>query len=223
MSLFVEDGSGRPVPFEVRDVVLAGYTGRDQEGVRRHVEELAAHGVPAPATVPAFYRGTPDLVRATDAISVLGASTSGEAEFVLLQTDGERFVGVGSDHTDRALERDSVTFAKQLCPKVVAREVWRLADVLPHWDRLVLRAFHGPGRELYQEGPVTDMLDPEDIFARSLARAGVGPDGVLVFSGTLPLAGELTFADRFAVELVDEHAGRRLALDYTIDAVEPLD
>jgi hypothetical protein len=221
MSLFVHDGA--PVDFTPSAVVLAGYTGRDQEAVRQHVEELAAHGVPAPERVPAFYSVTPELVVAADAIDVLGPETSGEVEFLLFHANGELFVGLGSDHTDRGLERESVTHAKQLCPKVVCPEVWRFADVADHWDRLVLRAFVGSERELYQEGPAAAMLDPQDILARTEARTGRGLDGVLVFSGTLPLVGELTHANRFAAELHDEVRDARLALDYAVTVVEPLD
>lgn len=216
------EGGGR-VDFETRAVVLAGYTGRDQEAVQRHVEELLAHGVPAPARVPTFYSVTRDVVVAADSIDVLGGETSGEAEMIFLRAGGELYVGVGSDHTDRALERETVTYAKQLCAKVVSPQVWRYADVSPHWDRLVLRAFSGNGRRLYQEGPVTEMLDPEEIMRRVERRTGASLDGVLVFSGTLPLAGELEYGDRFAVELADEETGRTLALEYAVNAIEPLD
>jgi hypothetical protein len=221
MSLFASDG--QPLDFEPQDVILAGYTGRDQAQVRRHVAELAAHGVPAPARVPAFYRVTPELIVATDAIGVLGADTSGEAEFLLFRAAGDLYVGLGSDHTDRRLERESVTYAKQVCAKVVAREAWRYADVAPHWDQLVLRAFVGGDRRPYQEGPVAALLAPEDILARAAERAGgIGP-GTLVFSGTLPLLGELSCSDSFAAELADERTGRRLSLQYAVDVVEALD
>jgi hypothetical protein len=56
---------------------------------------------------------------------------------------GEVFVGVGSDHTDRALERLSIPAAKQACPKVAGTAVWRLDEVEDHWDRLELRAWVG--------------------------------------------------------------------------------
>jgi hypothetical protein len=220
---FVEAGSGREVPFEIRDVVLAGYTGRNQEAVRRHVEELAAHGVAAPKRVPAFYRVTPERVVATDRISVLGRETSGEGEFILLQADGEVYVGVGSDHTDRAVERESVTVSKQLCDKVVSREVWRLADVRDHWDAVMLRSFAGDQPGPYQEGPATSLLDPEEILRRVAGRSHAGLEGVLVFSGTLPLAGELAYAPRFRVELRDEQRGALLEVAYTVEIHEPLD
>lgn len=223
MTLFADADTGAPVAFEIADVVLAGYTGRDQEAVRAHIDELAAHGVAGPERVPAFYRVTPGLVVVADRIDVLGPETSGEVEFILLHAAGELWLGLGSDHTDRGLERESVTHAKQACPKVVAPGLWRYADVAPHWDRLVLRSFVGAERRLYQEGPVTAMLDPEDILTRVRARAGDDRDRRLVFSGTLALAGELSFDERFAAELHDEQTGRRLALEYTINVFDPLD
>jgi hypothetical protein len=224
MTEFHEDGSGERVAFEVADVVLAGYTGRDQEDVRKHVEELAAHGVPGPERVPTFYRATPGLVVAADRIDVLGHETSGEVEFILLRAGGVLYVGLGSDHTDRGHERVSITHAKQLCAKVVATGLWRYDDVAPHWDRLVLRSFAGADRRPYQEGPVSELLDPGDILERVRERAGLDDlEGVLVFSGTFPLLGELTYADRFAAELSDEVTGARLSLDYAINVIDPLD
>lgn len=228
MIQFVEAGSGRQVPFAIHDVVLAGYTGRDQAAVRRHVEELAAHGVAAPKRVPAFYRVTPERVVAADRIAVLGRETSGEGEFIVFRADGETWIGVGSDHTDRAVERESVTTSKQLCDKVVAREVWRLADLRDHWDRVMLRSFAGtegqgydPGP--YQEGPAASLLDPDEILDLVATRTGRGLDGVLVFSGTLPLAGELVYAPRFRVELRDELRGASLEVAYAVDVHDPLD
>jgi hypothetical protein len=173
--------------------------------------------------VPAYYRATPSLVLAADRIDVLGSGSSGEVEFILLRSGGELWVGLGSDHTDRELERHSVTYAKQLCPKVVCPELWRFSDVRPHWDQLTLRAFAGDERVLYQEGPVTDMLDPEDILARVEQRTGRGLDDVLVFSGTLPLVSELRLSARFAAELADAATGDSLHLDYQVNVLETLD
>lgn len=220
---FTEASSGRAIELEVRDVVLAGYTGRDQEAVRRHVAELAAHGVPAPERVPAFYRVTPELVAATDRIDVLGRSTSGEGEFILFRTDGDLFVGVGSDHTDRAVEAQDVAKSKQLCHKVVGTSVWRLADVRPHWEHVTLRSFGDDDERAYQSGPAASLLDPEEILRRVAARTGAETEGLLVFSGTLPLAGELEYASRFRVELADEEHGLRLELAYAVEVKDLLD
>jgi hypothetical protein len=221
--LFVDGATGEPIAFESGEVVLAGYTGRDQKLVQEHVDELLKIGVPAPERVPCYYSVTPALVVANDAIDVLGHETSGEVEFILLQTGDELYFGLGSDHTDRGLERLSVTHAKQVCAKVVCPQLWRYAEAAAHWDRLVLRAFAGDERKLYQEGPVTAMLDPQDILARVAERTGRGTQGVLVFSGTLPIIGEVRYSERFAAELCDETNGLRLSLDYTVNVVDPLD
>jgi hypothetical protein len=221
---FHDERTGEAIAFEAADVVLAGYTGADQESVQRHIDELAEHGVPVPKVVPCFYRSTPALVVDAERIDVLGSETSGEVEYILLSSGGVLYLGLGSDHTDRGHERVSVTHAKQLCPKVVAPGLWRFDEVAEHWDRLVLRSFAGAERRLYQEGPVTEMLDPEDILERTRARTGLTDlDGVLVFSGTLPLVGELSCADRFAAELTDEATGNRLTLEYSVNVIDFLD
>ncbi len=223
MIRFTEAASGAGIALEPRDVVLAGYTGRDQEAVRRHVAELAEHGVPAPEQVPAFFRVTPELVAVTDRIAVLGLETSGEGEFILFTADGTLFVGVGSDHTDRAVEREDVAKSKQLCRKVVGGRVWRLDDIGPHWDHVILRSYADGADNPYQEGPVASLLEPEEILRRVEERTGRTLDDVLVFSGTIPLAGELTYASRFRVELVDELHAMRLEAEYAVEVSDLLD
>jgi hypothetical protein len=225
VSIFVDATSGTEVPFDLKDVVLAGYTGRDQDAVKKHVEELAAHGVPAPARVPTYYRVTPDRITTSDAISILGAETSGEAEFLLFRSGNALYVGVGSDHTDRAMERTTVTMSKQLCPKVVCPKVWRFDDIAAEWDRIVLRAFVGNGgaQRLYQEGPVTALMDPEEIVRGVVQRTGQAIEGVLIFSGTLPLLAELEFSSAFAVELSDPTRDLQLRVEYSVEVVSPLD
>ena len=53
---------------------------------------------------------------------------------MLLITDRGTFVTVGSDHTDRLAEKQSIVLSKRLAPKVVAKRVWALEDVVGHWD-----------------------------------------------------------------------------------------
>ncbi len=73
----------------------------------------------------------------------------------------------------------------------------------------------------YQEGPVTSLLDPEEILRLVAARTGRPLDDVLVFSGTIPLAGELEYASRFRVELADELLGMHLAVAYAVEVQRP--
>ncbi len=39
-----------------RQLVIAGWTGRDAAAIEHHIEELEAIGVPRPSSVPLYYR-----------------------------------------------------------------------------------------------------------------------------------------------------------------------
>jgi hypothetical protein len=44
------------IEFDPKQLIVAGWTGRDEAIVNHHIEELAAIGVPRPSSVPVFYR-----------------------------------------------------------------------------------------------------------------------------------------------------------------------
>ena len=218
-------GSDLPIDLVPEIVAIAGYTGRDQEAVRRHVEELAAQGIAPPPHTPMIYPITSDRVVVGDitqdlAIEVVGEQTSGEAEFVLVIVEGEIYVAVGSDHTDRELEKVDIPAAKQVCPQVVGAELWRLADLDDHWDRLRLRSWAGAEREPYQDGGVDALMRPRDILALVQARCTLPVRQAIISCGTVPLLGEgFKGGSRFEAELVDPVLDRRLSLTYTINPV----
>ena len=96
-------------------MVNLGYTGRDRAAVERHIRELEREGVPAPPRVPMCYAVANHLlIQGGGMVEVCGGTTSGEAEPVLLVTPRGVLVGVGSDHTDRQLERQCVARSKNL-------------------------------------------------------------------------------------------------------------
>ena len=72
----------------VVETVIAGWTGRDAAAVEKHIKELEALGVKRPATTPIFYRVSSARLTIDRRIEVLGESSSGEVEFVLLQSAG---------------------------------------------------------------------------------------------------------------------------------------
>ncbi|NIH86584.1 DUF2848 family protein [Amycolatopsis granulosa] len=171
------------------DLTIAGYTGRDQAAVRHHIAELAAIGVPEPETVPAFFDLDPGLLTCAAEVTVSGPSTSGEVEPVLIVTGGHHYLTVGSDHTDRALERQSIAGSKAACPKPVARSVIDLGadpSALP-WDDIVARSW--VDHEPYQEGTLAGLLPAVDVLESRGRPPTDGSDhSVLVlFGGTLPL------------------------------------
>ena len=193
---------------EVRELVIAGWTGRDEQSLRKHIRELEALGVKPPKTTPIFYRVSANLLTTENEIQVSGADTSGEVEFVLLQ-GSELRVALGSDHTDRKAEAIGVSLSKQLCAKPVSRESWRYDEVKPHWERLMLRSW--TDGELYQEGPVTAMRSPEDLMSRYPLKPGYA-----MFCGTLAAKGGIRGGARFTMELEDPVLKRKLSHEYRI-------
>ena len=100
---------------------------------------------------------------------MLGSETSGEAEPFLLKTDGKIWLGLASDHTDRALEAYSVAHSKQICAKPVADELWPLDEVLDHLDRLELKSWIRENGDWvpYQDGTFASILPRSDTLAVS--------------------------------------------------------
>ena len=157
------------VQIELRDMIIAGWTGRDQSAaVLRHIAELEKIGVKRPKRTPVFYRVAASLQTTETHVDVVGSESTGEIEFVLIQGREDLLIGLGSDHTDRKAETLGVTLSKQMCPKPIATETWRWEDIAVHWDQLQLRcvAHTSAGAVLYQEGSVTAMLHPLDLMAR---------------------------------------------------------
>jgi hypothetical protein len=218
LPLLFQEGAGAPRAANValRQAVIAGWTGRDTEAVEKHIKELEVLGVKRPATTPIFYRVGAARLTTEESIEVLGEKSSGEVEFVLLQTQGVLWVGTGSDHTDREVEAYGVSVSKQMCEKPIAPLFWRFGDVAARWDRLMLRSYATIGgvRALYQEGPVATMRHPEDLLAR-FSQNGLA-DGTLMFCGTLAVHGGLRPAQRFEFELEDPVKGRKIQHGYDV-------
>jgi hypothetical protein len=221
LSLTLESGGESiPLDFPVRRLVNAGFVGRDREAVRAHIDELRHEGIPAPPTVPILFPLTADNLSTAAEIEVISPGTSGEVEYVLFLDSDEVYVGVGSDHTDRSLERASLNKSKQICKNVVSRRVWRHADVESHWDDLLLRGWvRSPetGEEiLYQEGSLRTILAAVELI--ELVRSRIRDrrcDGLVIFSGTLPiLGGKIISGDGFRGELLDSRTGRSLSCSY---------
>lgn len=214
-----------PLAWTFDSLICGGYSGRNQEAVNRHVEELRAHGLEAPRQTPRFFQIATHQARTEDTVEVLTRHTSGEVEFVLLCAAGEpRWVTVGSDHTDREMERHSIAASKQMYPKILAPSVWPLAEVLPHWDALILRSWVSIDgiRQPYQEDTLQAMLTPADLLAAAARahKASVWQHAV-VFSGTLAtLSGELQYGEHFEIELLDPVLGRRLHHRYAVQLLD---
>jgi hypothetical protein len=197
-------GKDRRETITLRQGVIAGWTGRDQAALEKHIKELEELGVARPATTPIFYRVAASRFSTATAIEASGEESSGEVEYALVQHNGTLYVGVGSDHTDRKVETYNVTASKQMCEKPLAASLWAFDDVKAHWDKLILRSWacaHGT-KVLYQEGPVAAMRTPGELIERYTGGSALA-DGTIMFCGTLAAKGGIRPAPRFEFEIED--------------------
>ena len=214
----------RQLTFDYGRMVNAGYVGKNQEEVRRHIEELAEKGIPGPKSVPVLFPVVCQALTTDSVIEVYGSETSGEVEYVLcVVSEDEVYVGLGSDHTDRHLEETDIPRAKQICPNLMGRTVWPLEEVESHWDDLLLSANVEKGGKdiLYQEGRLGLLLNPTELMSFVKSKIPGPLENLIIFSGTMGmLTGEFIFGQKFSAKLIDEKLNRRLDISYD---VRPLD
>ena len=225
LNLTVKDKDGTlGLVFPVKRMVNAGFVGRDQEAVRKHIEELKSEGIPAPDETPTLYPVASYLLKTGGILEVVEEQTSGEAEFVLLLQEGKIYVGVGSDHTDRKMETDSIIKAKQMCPNVISPVVWLYEEIQPVWDDLVMRSWvvKNGKRSLYQETSLSAVLNVEDLlsFVRSKVEDG-DMENMVVYSGTVAaIGGEMIAGEEFEVELHNPENGESLWCKYNVKLLD---
>lgn len=219
LTLRTQEGA-RQIDFAARRLLVMGWTARDVDAMEAHIRELEEMGIPRPARTPIMYRNAVARLTTAGCIEVSGGATSGEVEFVIAMIDGRKWVGVGSDHTDRELEKQGIAVAKQICEKPVAPVFWPMDEVAGHWDRLVLRSrIEEDGATVpYQEGPVTAMRPAEELIALldEDGETGGMRDGDVMMGGTLPAKGGIRPSTRFSFELVDPVRDRKIAHSYSI-------
>ena len=216
----------RELAFSYSRMVNAGYVGKNQEEVRRHIEELAAKGIPGPKAIPVLYPVVCNVLSLEPTIEVYGNETSGEVEYVLcVVSEDEVYVGLGSDHTDRHLEETDIPRSKQICPNLMARTVWPLEEVEGHWDDLLISANVMKDNQdiLYQEGRLGLLLNPAELMSFVKSKIPGPLENLIIYSGTMGmLTGEFVFGRKFSAQLIDEKLNRRLELSYDVKSLEYL-
>ncbi len=224
MTTLTFDTADGPIAFEATRLVVAGWTGRDRAAIEHHIEELARLGVPRPSSVPVYYRLARALLTQASDVDVVGSSSSGEVEPVLLRHAGRWWLTVGSDHTDRAAEAlpvpHTVALSKQLCAKPLARTAWDWEQVRARADAVQLRSsvFEGDEWRLYQDGTLAAITPLADLLAGLPPEVPVA-DGLVMFCGTLgAIANSSGVGIRPALAmrlaLIDARASRRIEHEY---------
>ncbi|CAH0160392.1 hypothetical protein SRABI80_00850 [Peribacillus frigoritolerans] len=209
---------GRNIVADPKRLLLAGYTGKVQESVKKHIDELKEIGVPAPPQVPMIYDLSTNLITTNNSISVIQESSSGEAEVVIMKIEGKWYLGLGSDHTDRGLEKVSIQKSKQVCSKPISTQFWALDDVKDRWDDIEMRSWmiiDGVKNE-YQAGKLGEFLHPEELL-KIIQERGYDSEDIIVFCGTLPIInGEFIYGEAFSAELYDRLTDNKIQLNYQV-------
>src|SRR5690606_4390915 len=130
------------------------------------------------------------------------------------------YLGVGSDHTDRDLEREDIARAKAACPKPLGPDLLPLPDPPagpdPDWDATTVSA-RADG-EAYQDGTLAALRTPGDLLARLAAFTGDDGGDLVVYGGTVPLrTGSFHFGSRWELRLATP-TGAVLAHEYAVVA-----
>ncbi len=203
-----------------------GSATREKKSADAHQEEVADIGVkiafdrPAPRIYP---MDTP-IVTTSDRIGVLNDQTSGEVEIVVVVTD-DLYIGVGSDHTDRILEKTSILWSKQACANVIAPVLWRFSEIESHWDECRLTMEYDG--KLYQDVAVGVFLPPRRILEILRERLLAMPArDFLVFCGTYAtIDKKIHYGKRWSFALRDPVLSRAIEHVYTstnlLDEVRP--
>ncbi|MFY3548455.1 DUF2848 domain-containing protein [Achromobacter insolitus] len=217
----IEDSQPRQVEVEFDTLIVAGWAGRDIAAIEHHIEELAAIGVPRPSSVPLYYRIADNQLTQKETVQALGEESSGEVETFVFSVDGEMYVSIASDHTDRKLETYSVAMSKQVCVKPLAGSAWRLADVADYWDELIIRSYivENGVEVLYQEGPLASLRTPQDLVAGYTGGAAVLPAGAGMTCGTVGAIGGIRPSADFTMELHDPRRQRTLRHRYHVETL----
>lgn len=203
---------------EVREIFNGGYAGRNRDKVQVHVNELLKLGVPVPTKVPTLYPISNNLLTTSTRIQVQHMETSGEIEYVLIWANGELWVTVGSDHTDRKLEKYGVAVSKQVYPNIISHDVWKVSDVTKHWDQLELECWvvQDGKRHLYQKGSCADLMAPAE-WESHFDHLAVCQEGNVFFSGTINTVAEtLIFADHYTIAMKDPVLSRTIEHSYEV-------
>lgn len=205
-----------PLDLDIGHLVVAGWTGRDRAAVQHHIEELAALGVRAPSATPLYYRASASLLTTAQVIQVVGESTSGEVEPLVVQAGGRRWLGLGSDHTDRALEAHSVALSKQICAKPCATALWPWESVADRLDELQLESWidEGRGWVAYQQGTLASILPLSQLIEGSGLDRLAASGGAAMMCGTLGAKGGVRPATRFRMRMTDPATELRIAHEY---------
>ena len=216
----LENDHRRMVEFEPKLLICAEFSGWKQVlgGDQKASLEKTEGGLLE--RTPHFFPVSPYLLTNDDRIVVQGKHTSGEVEYVALKFEDEVYLSVGSDHCDRQTETFSLGKSKQLCPKVMARQMILHREIPPYRDELKLSSFVASyDRKVpYQSAFVADLMRLGSLI-RSCP-LNIDLNGAVMFSGTVPTIADMpAYASHFYFQLELARFKLSIAHDYAIEVL----
>lgn len=204
---------------ELESLIVVGFAGKDVKKTMEHIKELEEEGIKCPKTVPVVYQCSKEILTTSNEIEVIGDKTSGEVEYLVLVEDGKYYIGLGSDHTDRSLEANSIHKSKQVCMKPHATDFWPYEEVKAHFDtiKLVSNQILDGQKIEYQAGVTADLLSIDTIIAKIEEEMEVGNS--LIYTGTVPLHNGFQYGSVFSCALIDETLNRTITLEYNVKTI----
>lgn len=208
--------NGAPLPLDLKHLIVAGWTGRDADAIAHHIAELAEIGVPAPSQTPLYYRVSAPLLTMAPSIEVVGGASSGEVEPLIVVAAAKRYLGLASDHTDRALEAHSVAMSKQVCAKPCAAELWAWDEIADRIEEIELESWIEEAGEWvqYQSGTIAAIRPLAELIEGSRIDELSADGPVAMLCGTFGAKGGVRPAARFRMEMRDPGTGRKIAHEY---------
>ncbi|WP_370045160.1 MULTISPECIES: DUF2848 domain-containing protein [Salipiger] len=208
--------NGAPLPLELTHLIVAGWTGRDADAIAHHIAELAELGVPAPSDTPLYYRVSAPLLTDAPLIEAVGGASSGEVEPLIVEAEGKRYLGLASDHTDRALEAHSVAMSKQVCAKPCALELWDWDEVADRLEEIELESWIEEGGDWvpYQSGTIASIRPLTELIAGSRLSELAKDGPVAMLCGTFGAKGGVRPAAKFRMQMRDPKTGRSITHEY---------
>lgn len=208
--------NGASLPLDLTHLIVAGWTGRDADAIAHHIAELAELGVPAPSDTPLYYRVSAPLLTDAPLIEAVGGASSGEVEPLIVEAEGKRYLGLASDHTDRALEAHSVAMSKQVCAKPCALELWEWDEVADRLEEIELESWIDEGGDWvpYQSGTIASIRPLTELIAGSRLSELAKDGPVAMLCGTFGAKGGVRPAAKFRMQMRDPKTGRSITHEY---------
>lgn len=217
INLHLSNGEVKKHEIDINKVIVVGYGGRNIEKIQEHIDELKEIGIAPPPHVPMIY---PQKIEQLNFSNECNGSkfSSGEAEYVLFHDGKEWLVTLGSDHTDREVEKEDILKSKSICDKPLATDFWKLADLKDDWDNIILRSYVTSNGEkcLYQEDTLEALLEIDVLLEKMKKLGEKDLKHTVIFSGTVPTKSGFIFGDKFEYEIEHPKLNRKIKHHYSM-------